>query len=190
MTSSPVPQPLSFSLALTKRALTGTLTALIHASPSYHAVYRRDRESMLKATLQRTLSAYGIQAFEPSYKAPVYVLAHQAEETFIEKNGQALKHCFDQTSSVIGKPIILLSYKQYLSFSSLACVGQSHLLDQGVCRPCRLGFCSRETGCLEYRLLCFDSPGLWILPCNPVWGWAHWKASSSPWEALGAIEIC
>ena len=156
----------------------------MHASPTYHAVYRRDRASMLKATVQRTLSAYGISAFEPGYKAPVYVLAHRAVETFIEKNAQALKHCFDRIGFVIEEPTIILSLKQYLSFSSLECVTESNLHEEGRYRP--YGWEVWPRTYLEYRLLCFDCPGAWILPCNPVWGWADLKTSSSLW---GAIEI-
>ena len=183
---SPLPA-VNFSLASPKRALIKILTALIHASPDYYAVYRRDRDTMLKDTVRRTLSAYGIRAFEPGYKAPVYFLAHRAAEVFVENNAQALKHCFDRTDFVIEETTIILSLKQYLSFSSLECVTESHLHEEGRYRP--YGWEVWPRTYLEYRLLCFDCPGAWILPCNPVWGWADLKASSSLWEALGAIEI-
>ena len=145
---------------------------------------------MLKATVQRTLSAYGIRAFEPGYKAPVYFLAHRAAEIFTENNAQALKHCFDAIKIPIEEPTIILGLKQYMTYSALKCVRQIHLIEKGRYHPFERAGYPREAGYLDYRLLCFDYPGPWILPCNTVTGWAHWKASSSPWEALGAIRLC
>ena len=165
-------------------------TALVHASPIYHAIYRHDRDSILKATTLRTLSAWGIKPSDPTRIPPVYVLAHQVAKALKPENAAKLKYCYEAATAAIRedhKPTIILTCDQYLALRN---VGQRDLARGDYQRRSGPYWGRRGPGFFDFRLLNFDTKDMkFDLKTTYNWGWARCEVATSPWEALGAIEI-